>query len=291
MSAADCSTPESCNVLVESRFGPMIVNRNDAYIGRSILEYGEFSVGELEVLSQILGPGKVVVEAGANIGAHTLPLAKIVGPTGRVIAMEPQRFVFQTLCGNMALNSITNVDCHWVAVGEMSGVVQVPEMPVHQIHNFGGVSLRSDLPGHKVAMITIDSLKLPKCHLLKADVEGMELEVLKGASDTITRCRPFLYVESDRQERRAELFEWIDAKGYTMYWHTPYLFNPSNYRGVHTNLFSDLASWNVLCVPSERPQEIDGLPRINVTRSMPHTPIPRPHFDANNLKKKVASGE
>lgn len=261
MSAA-APRPSQCNVLIESRFGPMIVNRYDAYIGRSLVQYGEFSVGELDVLSQLLKPGKVVVEAGANIGAHTLPIAQIVGKSGRVIAMEPQRFVFQTLCGNMALNSITHVDCLWAAVGSQMGTIEVPEFSADQPSNFGGVSLDEKLSGYRVALITIDSLNLAKCHLIKADVEGMELEVLKGAAETIKRCRPILYVESDREDKRAELFQWIDSMGYTMYWHTPMLFNPLNHRKVAENIFDNLASWNVLCIPAECPQQIDGLTKI-----------------------------
>jgi FkbM family methyltransferase len=256
------STQDNVNVLVDSRFGPMIVNRYDSYIGKSLVHYGEFSYGEIEILSQLLKPGRFVVEAGANIGAHTLPIARQVGIKGRVIALEPQRCVFQTLCGNMALNSITNVDCLWAAAGSQLGTIQVPEFPINQPNNFGGVSLNTAVPGYRVSLLTIDSLNLPKCHLIKADVEGMELAVLKGAEETIKRCRPVLYVESDREDKRAELFQWIDSKGYAMYWHTPMLFNPLNHRKVAENIFANLASLNVLCVPAEYPQQIEGLTKI-----------------------------
>ena len=106
------------NRLVRARHGLMLYNRHDIYIGRSVECYGEFSEGENDLFRQVLRPGCVVVEAGANIGAHTLALSKIVDPRGAVYAYEPQRPVFQILCGNMALNGRLNVDCRREALGE-----------------------------------------------------------------------------------------------------------------------------------------------------------------------------
>ena len=88
----------------------MLYNFHDLYIGRSLDLYGEYSEGEIDLFGQIVQPGQVVVEVGANIGAHTVFLAHRSGPAARVLAFEPQRIVFQTLCANLALNSITNVD-------------------------------------------------------------------------------------------------------------------------------------------------------------------------------------
>ena len=91
------------NALVRAKHGLMLFNKNDTYIGRSIGKYGEFSEGEIAIFDQLCRPGDIVVEVGANIGTHTLPIAKMVGVAGRVHAFEPQRIVFQTLCANMAL--------------------------------------------------------------------------------------------------------------------------------------------------------------------------------------------
>ena len=87
----------------------MLYNEHDIYIGRSLDLYGEFSEGECDVFRQLIQPGWTVLELGANIGSHTVFLAKRVGPSGRVIAFEPQRIVFQTLCANIALNNLLNV--------------------------------------------------------------------------------------------------------------------------------------------------------------------------------------
>ena len=105
------------NLLVAARHGHLLVNRHDIYIGRSIRELGEFSEGEVDLFRQVLRPGALVVEAGANIGSHTVPMAKMIGPTGHLWAFEPQRVIHQTLCANLALNSLTNVTALWAAVG------------------------------------------------------------------------------------------------------------------------------------------------------------------------------
>ena len=70
---------------------------------RSLDVYGEFSEGETEIFRQIVRPGDIVLEVGANIGVHTVFLAKAVSPGGGVIALEPQRLVLSdALCQRCA---------------------------------------------------------------------------------------------------------------------------------------------------------------------------------------------
>ena len=94
------------NQLAAGKDGYFLYNSNDKYIGRAIENYGEYSEIELDLLKNLCAAGDVILEVGANIGAHTVGMARTVGPTGRVLAFEPQRLVFQTLCANVALNSL-----------------------------------------------------------------------------------------------------------------------------------------------------------------------------------------
>src|SRR5208282_3272360 len=89
----------SINHLAACRHGYLLYNPLDEYIGKSLDLYGEFSEGEVGVYRQLVRPGDVVIDAGANNGVFTLVFARAVGPAGRVIAFEPQRVLFQTLCG------------------------------------------------------------------------------------------------------------------------------------------------------------------------------------------------
>lgn len=247
------------NRLKQMRHGYMLYNRNDQYIGKSLEHYGEYSEQELLLLKQLIRPGDTVLDIGANIGAHTLFFAKTVGPTGAVLAFEPQRVVFQTLCANMALNSLTNVNCYPVAIGDQNGPIIVPDLDYEQEYNYGGVDLSGDLHGEKVPLLTIDDFGLPGCSLIKIDVEGMEENALRGARNTIQRCRPVLYVENDRKEKSAQLISYIDSLGYRMYWHLPRLFNPDNYFANPENIFGNIASINMLCISADSATEIEGL--------------------------------
>ncbi len=206
----------------------------------------------------------IAVEVGANIGAHTVFLAEAVGPTGQVLAFEPQRVVFQTLCANIALNSITNVHSWNTAVGNAAGEIIVPVLDYRREHNFGGLGLGHHKFGERVPVITLDSLKLPACHLLKVDVEGMEQEVLEGARNTIHRSKPILYVENDREDKAAALIRCIDSLDYNMYWHTPPLYSAKNYSGNAENIFGNIVSINMLCCPKSLPQQILGATKVEV---------------------------
>jgi len=202
----------------------------------------------VELFRQIVLTGNWVLDVGANIGAHTLFFARQVGDGGRVLAFEPQRVVFQTLCANMALNSITNVWCYPHACGSQAGTIILPEIDYRHENNFGGLSLRDPWEGEPVPLVPLDGLRLPRCNLIKIDVEGMEQAVLAGAVDTIARCKPVLYVENDRTDRSADLVRFIDQLGYAMYWHCTPLYNPNNYLGNPTNVFRKIFSFNMLCV-------------------------------------------
>jgi FkbM family methyltransferase len=239
----------------------MLYNCNDVYIGKSLDAYGEWSEGEVEFFRRLVRPGDVVVDAGANIGVHTLVFSQVVGPGGVVWAFEPQRLVFQLLCGNMALNSVTNAMCYLAALGRQRGAINVPALDYSRPNNFGGISLNAGMPGETVTMTTLDSLKLAACKLVKIDVEGMELEVLQGGMETIQRCKPCLYVENDRPQNSAALTQFIDSLGYHMYWHMPPLYSPQNFFQNPSNVFANIVSGNLICVHSSSNVPLAGLRR------------------------------
>ena len=246
------------------RYGQMLYNAHDVYIGRSLDLYGEFSEGEVDLFRQMARPGHVVIEVGANLGAHTVFFARHVGSTGRVIAFEPQRVVFQTLCANVAINSFTNVECYQQAVGEAPGTLLVPSLDYTQDNNFGGLALGGFTQGEPVLVVTLDRLQLPRLNVLKIDVEGMERCVVAGAIETLDRCRPILYVENDRAERASELIRLLDSLDYNLYWHMPPLFNPHNFAGNKVNVFGQIISKNMVGIHRSVPQKLDGFEPVSL---------------------------
>jgi FkbM family methyltransferase len=252
------------NRLRQCRHGYMLYNFHDVYVGRSLDLYGEFSEREVQLFQQIVRPGDVVLDVGANIGAHTLFFAQAAGFQGQVFAFEPQRIVFQTLCANMALNSIANTYCYNVALGDHPGSVKVPAANYFMDNNFGGISLdlNPDAVGETVDMITLDSLPLSACRLIKIDVEGMEKAVLEGARATIERHKPILYVENDRPEKAKELTQLIGSLGYEMYVDYPPYYSQNNYYGNRTNVFPGTVSINLLCVHGTLSVPVTGFQRV-----------------------------
>lgn len=227
----------------------MIYNQRDVWQGRSFDIYGEYSEEEVRLYSKILKPTDVVVEVGGNIGSLMLPLARLI-PEGVLMTFEPERTAFYALVGNIAINNLRNVWPFQQAMGEEVGQINIPELDLEKTDNFGGLELDKDYskcPHYPVSLNTIDNLKLNKCELIKIDVEGMELSVLKGAVKTLEEFSPFLIVEDDRKDRSEELRSFIKEHGYKAYLHTAPFFNPNNFFSVKDDYFGNVVSLNLFC--------------------------------------------
>jgi FkbM family methyltransferase len=194
------------NEVVRSAYGLMIVNRHDMYIGPTIKATGHWCPAEVEAMAALIRPGATVFDVGANFGFHTLAFSRFVGPAGKVFAFEPQRLVWQSLVGSLALNWVRNVHALNVAVGDRSGEIQVPPISYQSHNNIGAVSLRDGWQGSQevavleeaaeaVPAIRLDDANIGACDLIKIDVEGMEMAVLSGAAGLIRSLRPVCYVE------------------------------------------------------------------------------------------------
>ena len=261
--AADRTLIENDNLrLKRCRHGAMMFYANDEYIGRSLDLYGEFSEGEMELFQNYLCPGMTIADVGANIGVHTVYFANAVGTGGQVFAFEPQRILYQLLCGNVALNGHHNVVALNAGLGAQSGNILVPRVDYGRAGNFGGLSLGKWEKGEEVPLKTLDSYGLKACHLIKIDVEGMELAVLEGAKAVLDEHKPLLYVENDRAENSKPLIAWLLNRDYRLYWHMPRMFNAKNYFGESRNVFGSIASINMLCIPGAMNASVSGLREI-----------------------------
>lgn len=240
------------NEVTQGKYGSIIYNQHDEFIGKNIKEMGVWCDSEIDLLKHFLSEGSVVIDAGANYGSHTLAFCKYVGTSGKVYAFEPQRLVFQALCGSVALNSYSNAYLYNAALGSKISTINIPELDFNQSENFGGVSLvdtdkrNKTLSQHynEVSITTIDSLNLTSCNVIKIDVEGMESDVIKGAIQTIKNFRPILFVENHDDANRNPLIDLCKSLTYELYWYGSE-FDP-----------------NMLCIPKENNITVNGLTKI-----------------------------
>jgi FkbM family methyltransferase len=237
--------------LVNGRDGVFLANKNDIYVGGALITYGEFSHLEMEYFEDIVDKNTTVIEVGANIGAHTVGLAK---RAKRVIAIEPQPFIFYSLCANVALNSLQNVICLNMGLSSSVGKLNMPDIDYSQTNNYGGVEINH--PGYTGQAVHIDTLdniykeyNVTGKVFLKIDVEGMELEVLEGGETFIKAIKPIMYIENDRHEKSGNLLAKIESLGYTHKVHSPELFNPKNYFNKTDNKYPFICSLNEICEP------------------------------------------
>jgi FkbM family methyltransferase len=148
---------------------------------------------------------------------------------GRVIAFEAQEYVFYALAGNIALNNCWNASARWAALGEQDGFLDVPEPDYLQAGSFGSLELRrrqgTEFIGQEISydaedcvrtrMQHIDGLALERLDFLKLDVEGMEMDVLRGARRALERSKPVVLVEVIKSDAAA-ISEFLERLGYRL---------------------------------------------------------------------------
>lgn len=189
-------------VKIDSEHGPFIVNRHCSFQAEHMIKTGQTHIEpELKNLlgiTKLLPDDCVVVDAGANVGMVTIPVAKsILSKNGVVHAFEPQRMMAYAMSGAIALNDLENVYVHNKALGASSETCTIHTPEYSEPQDFGRYQLTqsSQKPAEHIDSVTIDSLGLPSLDFLKIDVEGMELEVIDGAQKSLEEWQPWCWVE------------------------------------------------------------------------------------------------
>jgi len=149
---------------------------------------------------RLLRPGDCVVDVGANVGYYTMTAAKLVGQTGCVHAFEASPQIFPWLLTNARLNPQARIHVYKQAVTDQCGEIMFHTASAERtgyssIRDLGEQAERSDV----VPTISIDSIMatIPPVRLVKIDVEGAELLVLRGMLGLIERDRPYIIFEID----------------------------------------------------------------------------------------------
>lgn len=169
-----------------------------------VIFYGEYEPHMRGLLERALGAGDVAIDIGANIGAHSLTMARLVGPAGRVLAFEPNPPVRRRLQRNVELNDLLQVTVIPRAAGACSARLQlmVPAEDSREGANPGLASLVALETPHTIVDVDVspldavaDALQVGRVAVIKIDVQGYECQVLQGAKKTLGVSAPVVMFE------------------------------------------------------------------------------------------------
>ena len=195
------------------------------WVDQHVYAVGLYEVGVAGVAASLLTAGATAVDIGANIGFFSLLFGQLVGPSGRVLAFEPQPRIVDRLVRNVGLNPNLPIQVDARAVSDAPGRLEFFNgSPGHS----GIASLRRREDASDVTTVEVVALDevLGEDHhvqLIKIDIEGAELHALRGMQRTIEKCSPDLIVEVSDHFLRGmggsgrELCEHLWQYGYTMY--------------------------------------------------------------------------
>lgn len=201
-------------------------------IDLAIYVLGQFERNTIRQYRRHVTNGAVVLDIGANVGAHTLPLARFAGPRGQVFAFEPTHYAYAKLCANLSLNPDLQVR---VRVEQImltaSGADAIPESissswPLfdspgrHTLH--GGVARSTD--GARIATLDsyVEQQGIRRVDFVKLDVDGHECAVLDGAAETLKQFKPIIafeiapYALEEHGTSLADLLGGLRQHGYVL---------------------------------------------------------------------------
>ena len=198
------------------------INTKDL-IGWKIFFLGEYEAGTNKVLAKYIKKGDVVIEAGANLGSETLLLSKMVG-NGRVYGFEPNPYTFERLSINVAINNLENVKVFDIAMGESDGNISFNIYPKGFCNPGMSSKYMETSLTRKIDVVqkTLDTFvkeqNIETVNFLKMDIQGAEMDLLMGASATISKHKPTIFLEALIlfNDTRA-LYEKFKEYGYNVY--------------------------------------------------------------------------
>ena len=171
-------------------------------------------------------PGTVAIDAGAHIGLFTVTMARAVGPAGRVVSFEPTETNARVLRRTVALNGLDGVvECRQEALAAERGVAEF-FVDEHDASNANSLVRREGAVGAiRVPAVSVDDVAAQHeapVSCIKVDVEGAELDVLRGASTTLAAATPALALDVHPAQMQAaggsvaELWDLLAGHGYEL---------------------------------------------------------------------------
>jgi FkbM family methyltransferase len=252
------ATPPSFRPAFElspSRSGAIFHHPGSDLIGTALKIYGEWAYNEIELLLGLIDSGCCVYDVGAFVGTHSVAFAERVGPSGKVFAFEPNKSSFRLLAMNTCTERHASVRSLNLAIGASNGFVKSMTPDKSNIGMSVIQETADEFDRDGVFMKSLDSLDLDSDpSLIKIDTEGMELDVLEGATQIIARSRPFVYAEVNSVSKALALLSWSQDNNYTSLGCSHLAFNPNNFALNDNNIYGNARECAMLMIAAENSQ-------------------------------------
>lgn len=237
-----------------TRFGLAQYFPDEPVVGGSLEHYGEYLQGQLELLASLVTPGSTVMEVGAGVGAHAVPLSQMLGPSGHLLAAEPRRVHGRVLRQNLASNGRHNVTVLRRGIGDETTTGDVRERELRM------ATVTGRAPEAEGAVDTVDGLRLARLEWLKIDAGGQVDRILAGAADTLWRLRPRLFIACPDRDALEAVRSQAREFGYRGWCHETPMFNAANFNRRDDDIFRGQTALALLGIPEE----------IEVDVALPH---------------------
>jgi FkbM family methyltransferase len=181
---------------------------------------GEAEIAVQRILVERLRPGAVFYDLGANIGLFSLLAAQLVGVGGRVFGFEPDAKIAARFRRNVARNGFSNITIVeagiWSASDNCLFVPADPSSPDHGTGKF--ISGENGAAGGSIRCVALDDfIKIaPPPDAIKCDIEGAEIEAIRGAEQLLTTQRPWIVCEVHSDANHRAVRDQLSALGYSI---------------------------------------------------------------------------
>ena len=252
---------------LDTRYGIFeLPDWKDDLIIKSLRKYGEWAEEEINIITQFIMRGSVVIDAGAFIGSHSRAFSHFAGPEGVVHAFEPQNSVFFYLEKNARQSEIKNIFCHNFALGSSNNSALIGDI---SYKNRGATRIISENYCMEdfnnpisIDIKRLDDLNIGRIDFIKADVEGMEFDVVSGAESKIEKYRPIIFIEVNSINNSYKFFSWSLEKKYQAYGVLNNAYNLKNFYNEKDNIFGSGKECGLLLIPNEKIDNYNNQIRI-----------------------------
>lgn len=200
----------------DAGLGSFLVIENDL-IGNFISYYGFWEEHIIYVYQKLIKSDDVILDAGANIGFHTVQFARL---GKKVYAYEPQSLIFNILSSNILFNGVTDkVEQYRLGISDKEGTIKMQPLNMFDekngMHNYGGRGLTKNEEGEEEVNLIVFNKDVD---VIKIDIQGSEIYAFKGMEEMIDRCEPWIMLENyPNGENDKKVLEFLLDKGYIVY--------------------------------------------------------------------------